>query len=771
MHLVQLLQQWAIKVRPSSNLLTACFVLLLLSSFVHALPENIEKTKPNYVGTENCTGCHQKQAADWQLSDHFKAMAEANVDTVLGDFNNKQVSFHGISHTFFKKDESYYVRTLNKQNQTQDFKIDYVFGHYPLQQYLIDVGDGHFQAFNVAWDSRTKDEGGQRWYHLQPDEKIDANHPFHWTGSFLNWNSRCAECHSTNLEKNYSVGDLSYKTSWSDINVACEACHGPGSEHIGVVNSKQKKEVTDFGLAYAMQNSIKWQFSVDDPIAKPIGEASDKHISMCGGCHSRRQVIGDRNTPNDYHETYRLQTLENGLYFADGQILDEVYVLGSFMQSKMHQAGVTCMDCHNPHSGKLIAEPNQVCAQCHQSSVFESPKHTLHSKAGDLQCVDCHMPERVYMGVDARRDHSFSIPRAAASRELGLPLACDQCHNDKEPSWAVDVFKSHGIKEQVPEWVLARHKVANLDASALRPLYREISDADLPPLIRASLLNHLANFPSQESLTVVAKNLKDDDALVRASAVSSLVFADQQTRWSILSPLLDEKSHLVRFEMAPLLAPSLAQLNDRPEQLKLQQIIDEYREALKQTEDMPGSQLALAELELRIGRVKAAEQAYKAAISIVPSFVPALLNYSDFLRNQGRAAEEADLLKLAIKRVPDSASAQHAMGLHLIRAKDYQGALPYLKSAALSEGLDANPRFAYIYAVALDTLGQTSTAVQVLEAADKRWPRQVESLVALVMYLEKTQQLKKIPRYLRVLNTIAPESPQIRYWVQRYGLF
>jgi len=317
----------------------------------------------------------------------------------------------------------------------------------------------------LRWDSRPENEGGQRWYHLQPDEKIDADHPFHWTGSFLNWNARCAECHSTNLEKNYSAVTHSYKTSWSDINVACEACHGPGREHVNLAEKNQLSSSANTGLAYAMQQTLQWQFEKGEPIAKPLGRASQEHINMCGGCHSRRQVIGDRNTPSDYHDTYRLQTLERGLYFADGQIQDEVYVLGSFMQSKMHKAGVTCMNCHNPHSGKLIAEPNQVCAQCHQPSVYQT-------------------------------------------------------------TWAVEIFKQHKLKQTSPSWIKARYQAAKLDGQALRPLYRSATDEDLPAFIRASLINNLSNFPTGEALSAISKGLNDENVMVRASAVSALIFAD-----------------------------------------------------------------------------------------------------------------------------------------------------------------------------------------------------------------------------------------------------
>ena len=725
----------------------------------------------DYVGVESCVSCHQKEAEQWQLSDHYKAMAKADKQTVLGNFDNVSVTFHGVTHEFYISEGRYFVRTQDQSGTKKTFEIDYVFGHYPLQQYLIEIGDGHIQAFNVAWDSRPENEGGQRWYHLQPDEKIDADHPFHWTGSFLNWNARCAECHSTNLEKNYSAVTHSYKTSWSDINVACEACHGPGREHVNLAEKNQLSSSANTGLAYAMQQTLQWQFEKGEPIAKPLGRASQEHINMCGGCHSRRQVIGDRNTPSDYHDTYRLQTLERGLYFADGQIQDEVYVLGSFMQSKMHKAGVTCMNCHNPHSGKLIAEPNQVCAQCHQPSVYQTTKHTFHETEKQPACVDCHMPERTYMGVDARRDHSFSIPRAALSRELDLPLACDQCHSDKDDSWAVEIFKQHKLKQTSPSWIKARYQAAKLDGQALRPLYRSATDEDLPAFIRASLINNLSNFPTGEALSAISKGLNDENVMVRASAVSALIFADLQTRWRMLRPLLNDKSPLVRFEIAPLLAPLVSQAINAKDDASLKKLLGDYRQGLSDTSDMPGSQLALAELESQLGNIKAAEQAYKAALNIVPSFAPAMLNYADFLRRQGRVTDEKSVLEKALRRVSDSAAVQHSMGLFLIRKKDYQGALPFLKTAALSTSVDASPRFAYVYAVALDTLDQTPEAVNVLIDADARWPRQTESLVALVMYLEKTQQTDKVQPYLRVLNTLAPTSPQVRYWVKRYGLF
>ncbi|RLA44550.1 MAG: hypothetical protein DRR42_20340, partial [Gammaproteobacteria bacterium] len=634
-----------------------------------------------YVGAETCSGCHQKQHQQWQQSDHHKAMQVATADSVLGDFSSVTLSYHDIKSRFYKNKKHYYVDTLDNAGATSTFEIKYTFGFYPLQQYLLETKDGHIQALNTAWDSRSEEEGGQRWFHLQPDENITPEHPFFWARHFQNWNSRCASCHSTNVEKNYDAAAHSYNTTWSEINVSCEACHGPGSKHVALAKENKLAD-NNTGFTVPSSQSLSWQFEDDGAIATPQGKKSSTQIDMCGSCHALRTQLTDKTVGLGFHDANRLQLLNEGSYFADGQIREEAFVMGSFLQSKMHGKGVTCSNCHNPHSGKVLVEGNGLCAQCHKPAVFDTPAHHHHQEASaGAACVNCHMPARTYMQVDDRRDHSFTIPRPDLSQALGVPNACTSCHGDqtgKDDAWASEQMSKWGVKPRAGHWANISQRAQVGDVLVARALTRAVDEATLSPVVRASLLQQIAAFPSRVSMETAQKNLQDKNPMVRRAAVSALQALPAETRWQILSPHLQDKSRSVRFQLAETLADVFTQL-PADQQNKLAGVIEEYRASLSVSADSPATQTAIATLELNLGDTQAAEQAYLQALRIEPNYIPALLNMADYYRGMGQEPEAEPLLKRALLVAPDSGAVQYSYGLHLIRKGDYDGALPHLK--------------------------------------------------------------------------------------------
>jgi hypothetical protein len=329
---------------------------------------------------------------------------------MLGDFSGIDFSYFDTSTQFLTRDSEYLVKTENAAGEMQEFPIAYTFGVEPLQQYLVKFPGGRLQALPFAWDTRTSDDGGQRWYHLYPDEYIGPGDELHWTGRNFNWNFTCAECHSTNVTTGYDLASDSFDTHYDEISVGCESCHGPGSVHIAQAGAAHFD--TSFGLPVNLDDrgSAVWSMNPETGIAeRSLRVDRQQQPEACGRCHSRRSVIA----PNYEYgkpltDTHMPSLLREHMYFADGQIQEEVYVYGSFVQSRMYRAGVTCTDCHNPHSGELVTgpDPNSVCAQCHLPAKFATAEHRSNRDAG---CVDCHMPARTYMGVDDRRDHSFRI--------------------------------------------------------------------------------------------------------------------------------------------------------------------------------------------------------------------------------------------------------------------------------------------------------------------------------------------------------------------------
>ncbi len=319
--------------------------------------DKVVLTAPTYVGRAACVECHAEQDRLWRGSHHDLAMQEANKNAVLGNFDNVTFRYAGVTSTFFKRDDKFFVRTDGPDGKLADFEIKYTFGVTPLQQYLVEFPRGRLQALSIAWDARSKEQGGQRWFHLYPGERITHTDELHWTGPRQNWNFMCADCHSTNLRKDYDPTHREYHTTWSEINVSCEACHGPGSRHVTWARREEgwnKINARSKGLIVALdeRKDVRW---VHDPQSDTPKRSPPRHteteIQVCAPCHSRRAQLFDDDRPGQaLMESYLPSLLVEGLYRADGQIDGEVYVYGSFLQSKMYKAGVTCSDCHDPHS-------------------------------------------------------------------------------------------------------------------------------------------------------------------------------------------------------------------------------------------------------------------------------------------------------------------------------------------------------------------------------------------------------------------------------------
>src|SRR5437764_1041546 len=351
-------------------------VLLLLSSVARA------EEPATLVGAQACAGCHAAQAAAWQPSHHALAMQPATAATVLGDFSGAKLEHFGVTTTVFRDGDSYMVRTDGPDGALHDYKIAYTFGVHPLQQYLIAMPGGRYQALGIAWDSRPRAEGGQRWYPLYPDQKLPAGDRLHWTGRDQTWNYMCADCHSTGVVKNFDLAKNAYATTWTDVDVGCEACHGPGSRHIAWAQSGAPASEQDHkGLVAWLKptDSGHWEMNEATGIAHRTEKLASAELDSCAGCHARRKVIAPAASPDaPFLDSGLPAYLEPGLYHADGQIDGEVFEYGSFIQSRMHSAGVTCSNCHEPHSLELRSESNGLCAQCHMPAKFDASEHHHH---------------------------------------------------------------------------------------------------------------------------------------------------------------------------------------------------------------------------------------------------------------------------------------------------------------------------------------------------------------------------------------------------------
>jgi predicted CXXCH cytochrome family protein len=691
-------------------------------------------------------------------------MLPATADNVRGDFADATLTKDGVETRFSRRGNDYFVHTDGAGGQLADFRVAYTFGVEPLQQYLIEFPDGRLQALGIAWDSRLKAQGGERWFHLYPDERIDHRDVLHWTGPAQNWNHMCAECHSTNLQKNYDAATDRFATTWTDINVACEACHGPGSRHVAWAAAKDKRQDASKGLVFQLNDhsSGTWALTSGETIAtrKPA-LAERREVEMCGRCHSRRaQIWPDYRHGDPLAQTHRVALIDPGLYHADGQILDEVYEYGSFQQSRMYAAGVTCSECHEPHSGALRAAGNGLCTQCHQAASFDTPKHHFHEVAGPAtQCVSCHMRERNYMIVDGRRDHSFRIPRPDLTVAIGTPNACGDCHAERGAKWAAQAIgKWYGAERH--DWRAYAKAFARAEkgaADAERLLMDTANDAAAPAIVRASALARLPPFLSARSFESVMASLRDADALVRRAAAEALLGVDPGVRTALAMPLLNDPVRTVRLEALGALLDIPANQFNSSQRQALDAAIGEYRRIQAANADRADAQTNLGMLEARVGNAIAAEQAYKTAIERQPSFVPARVNLADLYRGQGRETEAEQVLREALGFAPYSAEAHEALGLTLVRQKRLPEALNELAHAAQLAPEVA--RYAYVHAIALREAGKLTAAIHVLEKAQQRHPSERALLSALTEFNQLAGNRQEAIRWARALVALSPDDP------------
>ena len=718
----------------------------------------------DYVGSTDCKSCHAAEAAAWERSDHFRAMLPATAATVAGDFSDVRVTFHGMDTRFFREGDNHFVETVGRAGNRGKYPVRYTFGYRPLQQYLLDRGDGVLQAFDVAWDTRPA-PAGQRWYHLQTDETMAPEHPFFWTGHAMNWSSHCADCHSTNVVKNLDPSTGKFQTDYAEVNVACEACHGPAGEHVELAKAGTLSESVHSGFGASLGKRIQWRFAPDNPIAEPFGNPTDRDTDMCGGCHSLRTPLVTDPVGKPYHEAYRLELPDDIRYFPDGQIREEVFVLGSFLQSKMHVRGVRCGDCHEPHSGDLRLPGNDVCAQCHRADTYDVTGHHRHApREPGSACVDCHMPARTYMGVDDRRDHSFPIPRPDLSEKLGVPNACVNCHQEQDNQWAVESLRGWGVAPEA-HWGLVHQRLRRGNPGALPALKSLLEDGDLAPLVKASLLAQSANVGSSALADVLRPWLAHPDPLIRRGAVLGAMGLPGDVRWGMFANRLRDSHPGVRFEMAIAVSDIYPGLS-APARRATAQLLAEHREALSASADLAASQRSRARLETQLGQLQSAQSAFERALEIDPTSLPALVDFADLRRAQGREQEAGTLLRRALVVAPDSGTANVAYGLHLVRLKRYDDALVALERATGTP--DAAPGFYHVYAVAQDTFGHRDQALATLRRGIERWPWDVDLLSTLVILADDRQSLE-VRQHLDTLERLAPDSPRIGALIEQYG--
>ncbi|MFT5286152.1 MAG: tetratricopeptide (TPR) repeat protein [Planctomycetota bacterium] len=705
----------------------------------------------NFVGTNVCAECHAAATEAWRGSHHDLAMQHATDETVLGDFDDAAFEHLGKTTRFSRQGTDFIVNAEGADGALKDFKVAYTFGVEPLQQYLLETEDGRLQSHTVAWDVER-----QEWYSLYPDEAYEPGDALHWTGIYQNWNSMCADCHSTGLVKGYDEANDRFETHYQEIDVACEACHGAGADHVDWARAGGQ---ADDG---SESNGLTHHLQRDQQFAQ---------INTCAPCHSRRTPLAANLQPSDsFLDNYLPELLRPDSYHDDGQIKGEVYAYGSFAQSKMHASGVTCTDCHNPHTLELHFPDNALCAQCHSTNApverfpnlakidYDTPEHHQHEVGSPgASCVECHMPETTYMGIDPRRDHSLRVPRPDLSLAIGTPNACNKCHQDEDATWAAD---------RVNEWfgperdyhfgpVFTAARVG--DPVAQEHLIGISRDQTAPAIIRATALELMSG--AGETGTKLARSLlMDPNPLVRATAVRGLDALKPVERLDPLMPFLEDPSRAVRIEAARMLAGAPQQVLEAISD-NYDKAIGDWRESQNLSAEMPWAHHNLGSLEQDLGNVSEAREQYQRAIEIDPHFLPSSFNLATLFNKAGRNLEAERVLRDAIKIAPNEGELHYSLGLLLAEIDRLSDAANSLVTAA--KLMPWRPRIHYNAGLALQRAGRMEEAERELLDAERLQPDVPEVVHALAaFYVEEKTWVLALP-YAERLVKLIPEAPWV----------
>lgn len=665
-----------------------------------------EKTTfAQYAGSESCKACHESEFGKWQSSHH--GLAERKPDVALDGpaFEPARSFQHGTQTTEVRKNgDAFELVALGFDNKREPYPVERVIGHDPLRQFLVHGANGRLHAMEACYDPHRGD-----WFNVYGNEDRKPGEWGHWTGRGMVWNQMCASCHNTRVRKNYDAATDSYRTSMTELTVSCESCHGPMKAH------------ADWQKAYppATRGAAK------DPTV--VKWSRDQHIDTCAGCHARRgEVTGDFVPGESFWDHYLLTITDHtDTYFPDGQIRDENYEFASFLSSRMHHAGVRCMDCHDMHSMKTILPGNQLCMRCHTAGAYPNAPvilpelHSFHkADSTGNQCINCHMPQTVYMQRHPRHDHGFTIPDPLLTKQFSIPNACNKCHQERTVDWALEATqkwwgpKMERKTRQRATWVAQARQGNTSGRDGLVALL----GSDETPHWKASACLLLDRWIDQPPVTAaVQAQLRHEHPLVRQSAAR------------VLEPLIQTGS--VRTSMESLLRDPVRSVRTTAA-WALRDAIDlaspvgrDLMHMLTLNADQPSGQMQLGQFYYSRRDLNSAIRHMETAIQWDPNSPPFHHDLAMLHNAAGHTARTIEKLRDAIRLAPNEAQYHYELGLAYSEAGDIPQTI-----AALTEAVRADPRFARAYynlGLALNSQARTAEALDALlkgEAADPTDP-------------------------------------------------
>ncbi len=698
----------------------------------------------NFLGDDACKKCHEEAYKDWEGSHHNKAMQLANRQTILAGFNGERFTSQGVTSRFYSKGEEFFVNTEGPDGKYHDYKIVYTFGITPLQQYIVEFPNGRYQCLRTAWDTEKN-----KWFDLYPDFKVVHSEWLHWSRGGLNWNTMCSDCHSTNVRKNYNAGTNGYDTKFALINVSCEACHGPGKQHVD--------EATRLGKDYKPSGLMQMTAKTEPK----------ELVDQCARCHMRREQISELfNFEGTMLDHYFPQLITERLYHIDGQILDEDYVYGSFVQSKMYQNNISCKDCHNPHSLELKFEGNNLCAQCHIPEKYDTPKHHFHEVGSEGgQCINCHMTGRFYMGNDFRRDHSFRIPRPDLSLKYGTPNACIQCHEDKDNEWAWQTFQEqYGIPDYQHFSELLAHGLSG-NPEGKKSLLTLIKDSLQPEIARASAVRGFQYYLNPDDIVNLRTFLNDSSPIVRAATLDVFGELDSTDYVTYLIPLLKDEKRSVRVKAFF----ALGALNEHqiPEDYKeiYEKVKSEFFTYLQATSEFAGGKAKEANFNLKKGDLALAIKNYEDALRIDNLNNIVRTSLATLYYRNGQLLEAEQTFKTIIEQEPGYGPTYFSLALLFAESGRNKEAIQQLEKAIVY--MPENLRVYYNLGLLYDSTNERVKAKETLLKGLKISPTNEELLYTLAYFFSKYGEIEKAREIGSQLVQMHPNNTNYAAFLQQ----
>lgn len=679
------------------------------------------------AGVQDCKTCHLQEFEDWENSQHAHANRLVNPLLDRPAFHPTRTFQEGLLTTEVSENwRGFMIRQTGAEGVPSFHRAVAVIGVSPLIQYLTPFPGGRLQVINPAYDPKKSE-----WFDIHGGEPRGPHEWGFWKNQSMNWNSRCAYCHMTGFEKNYDVAKDSYASTWKAMGISCTQCHGDLASHA----------------------------------ANPKGSVRpnpQQAMEGCAACHSRREELTGAFHPGEsYHDHFRIALPDlTDTYYPDGQVRDENFEYGSFLTSKMGHAGITCLDCHNPHSGKLKlpVENNAMCLSCHsppgQRGATPIPDAAAHSHHGPdsagNRCVECHMPQTTYMARDPRRDHGFTIPDPQLTVELGIPNSCNRCHTDQSPEWAAQwTDKWYGGKMDRPSRDRARliSRARTGDPTATRPLM-EFFKTESNPAWRASLVLMLEGREQDSEIQDFLSNAANDASpLVRSAAVR----IPGGTRQKSLLKASSDPVRAVRIGAAWNLLMSRQPV---PESAR-----DEILRFLSNGGEEPASLFQQARLAAVEGRLPDMERWIGLAIAHDPS-TGVFQQSAQLMYQAGRLPQAAELFEKSLAADPKNADATYLLALLEAELKNSKRSLELLRATVqLAPGFG---RAWYNLGLAEASYGDLPAAAAALEKSEALLPLSPDPAYALATIQLRMKNPAKAAEAAKRALTIDPSHLEAR---------